>query len=139
MTHPVEDAEIASLLKSSRHIALVGASNKEERPSYGVMSYLLNHGYHVTPVNPGLAGQMLLGQPVYGRLQDIPEPVDLVDVFRDSSAAPALVDDAIAIGAKAIWLQLGITSVEAEQKARGAGLGFVQNRCTKIEHRKLFS
>lgn len=132
-----EETEIASLLKSSRHIALVGASNKEERPSHSVMAYLLAQGYRVTPVNPGLAGQNLLGQPVYGRLQDIPEPVDLVDVFRDSSAAPSVVDDAIAIGAKAVWLQLGITSAEAEQKARTAGLGFVQNRCTKIEHKKL--
>jgi predicted CoA-binding protein len=136
MTSP-EETEINQLLNSARSIALVGASNKPERPSFHVMEYLLASGYKVTPVNPGLAGQTLLGQTVYATLADIPHQIDLVDVFRESSAAPAIVDEAIAIKAKAVWLQLGVKSPEAEAKARAAGLGFVQNRCTKIEHIRL--
>lgn len=136
MTNP-EEAEISQLLSSSHHIALVGASNKPERPSYHVMEYLLAKGYNVTPVNPGLAGQTLLGKTVYARLSDIPHQVDLVDIFREASAAPGIVDEAIAAGANAVWLQLGMQSPEAEAKARAAGLGFIQNRCTKIEHIRL--
>lgn len=136
MTNP-EETEIKKILESSRSIALVGASNKPERPSYHVMEYLLASGYEVTPVNPGLAGQELLGQKVYATLADIPHQIDLVDVFRESSAAPAIVDEAVAIKAKAVWLQLGVQSPEAEAQARAAGLGFVQNRCTKIEHSRL--
>lgn len=132
-----ELTEIADILNSTKTIALVGASNKPERPSYHVMEYLLENGYEVTPVNPGLAGQQLLGQTVYATLADIPHAIDLVDIFREASATPALVDEAIAIRAKTVWLQLGITSPEAEAKAKVAHLRFVQNRCTKIEHARL--
>lgn len=132
-----ETAEIADILNTTKTIALVGASNKPERPSYHVMEYLLANGYEVTPVNPGLAGQKLLGQTVYAKLADIPHAIDLVDIFREASAAPALVDEAIAIRAKTVWLQLGITSPEAEAKAKAAHMRFVQNRCTKIEHARL--
>jgi len=132
------DEQIAELLQKTHVIALVGASNKPERPSYGVMQYLLNAGYTVIPVNPGLAGQKLLGQTVVAKLADIPVgTIDLVDVFREASAAPAIVEEAIAAGAKAVWLQLGITNATAMAQAEAAGLQYVEDRCTKIEHATL--
>jgi len=128
---------IAQILSTAKVIALVGASPNPARPSHGVMAYLQDAGYRVIPVNPGLAGQLLLGERVYARLADIPVPVDLVDIFRRSEDAGAAIDDSIAIGAKAVWLQLGIYDDAAIARARAAGLAAVVNRCTKIEHMRL--
>jgi len=132
------DEQIAELLQKTKVIALVGASNKPERPSHGVMHYLLQAGYEVIPVNPGLAGQDLLGQKVVAKLTDIePGKVDLVDVFREPSAAPEIVEQAIAIGANAVWLQLGITNATAMTQAEAAGLKYVEDRCTRVDHARL--
>lgn len=134
----MENSElIRTLLTKTRSIALVGASPKPQRPSHTVMAYLLAAGYSVYPVNPTCAGSEILGQRVYAQLADIPDPIDLVDVFREASAAPALVDEALAIGAKAFWLQLGLSSPQAREKAKSAGLPYIENLCIKIEHRQL--
>ncbi|CAI0864266.1 acetyl coenzyme A synthetase (ADP forming), alpha domain [Serratia entomophila] len=129
----MQDHEIAELLQQVKTIALVGASDNPARPSYGVMAYLLAQGYQVTPVSPKLAGQTLLGQPAYARLEDIPHPVDMVDVFRNSEAAYAVAQEAIAIGAKALWLQIGVINEQAEALAAEVGLKVVMDRCPKIE------
>ncbi|CAI0847207.1 CoA-binding protein [Serratia ficaria] len=129
----MQDHEIAELLQQVKTIALVGASDNPARPSYGVMAYLLAQGYQVTPVSPKLAGQSLLGQPAYARLADIPHPVDMVDVFRNSEAAYAVAQEAIAIGARALWLQIGVINEQAAALAAQAGLKVVMDRCPKIE------
>ena len=131
------DEGLANLLKTVRHIALVGASHKPERPSYQVLEFLLKRGYRVTPVNPGLAGQFLQGQTVVGSLSDIDTPVDLVDVFRDGSVLPGLVDEAIAIGAPSLWTQLDVRHPEAEQKAMDQGLTVVVDKCPAKEWPRL--
>ena len=131
------DEGLAKLLKAVRHVALVGASHKPERPSYQVLEFLLKKGYRVTPVNPGLAGQTLLGQTVVGSLSDIDDPVDLVDVFRAGSALPGLVDEAIAIGAPSLWTQLNVRHLVAEKKALDQGLSIVIDKCPAREWPRL--
>lgn len=130
-----DDSYIADILHSVKTIALVGASPNAARPSNGVMGYLLAKGYHVIPVNPGLVGKEILGQPVYGKLADIPEPVDMVDVFRAPEFLGTVVEDALALPAKprVIWSQLDIRDDAAAEKAEAAGLKVVMNRCPAIE------
>ncbi|AGB81967.1 putative CoA-binding protein [Serratia sp. FGI94] len=129
----MDDREIAEVLRQVKTIALVGASDKPARASYGVMAYLLSQGYQVTPVSPKLAGQTLLGQQVYASLDDIPHSIDMVDVFRHSEAAYGVAQEAIAIGAKVLWLQIGVINSQAEELAQAAGLKVVMDRCPKIE------
>lgn len=131
------DALIVRMLSSVNVIAMVGASTNSNRPSYQVMSYLQGKGYRVIPVNPGKAGQILLGETIRGSLSDIHEPVDMVDIFRRSEAVGPIVDEAIAIGAKVIWMQLGVRHDEAAAKAHKAGLTVIMDRCPKIEFGRL--
>src|SRR5262245_149258 len=116
------DAYIAGILSNSRSIAMVGASPNSSRPSYFAMKYLIIKGFHVIPVNPGQAGKAILGEKVYAAVKNIPEPVDIVDIFRNSEAALAITQDAIAIGAKVVWMQLGVRNDEAAKLAEAAGL-----------------
>ena len=130
---------IRDILKSVKTIALVGASNNVVRPSYFVMQYLLGKGYEVIPVNPGLAGQELLGQMVYGSLRDIPKPIDMVDIFRNSEAAGPVTDEALLLDPRprVIWMQLSVRNDEAAAKAEAAGVQVVMDRCPKMEYGKL--
>src|SRR5947209_11365423 len=134
---PYSDAKLRSILERVRTVAMVGASSNWNRPSYFVMKYLQGKGYRVIPVNPGLAGQDLLGERVYGSLRDIPEKVDMVDVFRNAREAPGIVEEAIAIGAPVVWMQLGIRHDEAAAAAERAGIEVIMNRCPKIEFGRL--
>ncbi|MDX6841920.1 CoA-binding protein [Hafnia paralvei] len=127
------EQEIKTILQQVKSIALVGASDKPHRASYGVMAYLLSQGYQVIPVSPKLAGKKLLEQKVYATLADIPQPIDMVDVFRNSEAAFGVAEEAIAIKAKVLWLQLGVINEEAEKLATEAGLKVVMDRCPKID------
>ncbi len=131
------DDELAQILTSSKTIALVGASPKEARPSYRVMAYLQQAGYRVLPVNPGQEGQQILGETVFANLAQIKEPVDMVDIFRRPEAVPEIVEQAMVLNAKTIWMQLGISHADAAQKALDARLNVVMDRCTKIEHARL--
>jgi predicted CoA-binding protein len=131
------DAYLGDILLHHRTIAIVGASAKAERPSAFAMKYLLAKGFHVIPVNPGQAGQMMLGQTVYASLAEIPEPIEIVDIFRNSEAALQVTREAIAIGAKVVWMQLGVRNDEAAREAEAAGLKVVMNRCPKIEYGRL--
>ena len=132
------DSFIKNILRTTRTIAMVGASGNDMRPSYFAMMYLLAKGYAVHPINPGMAGKKVLGRTVYSSLKDVPAPVDMVDIFRAADAAPAIVREAIAekdrLGIKTVWMQLGIVSEEAAELARSAGFAVVMDRCPKIEH-----
>jgi predicted CoA-binding protein len=133
------DAFIRSILDSVKTIAIVGASAKDVRPSFFVARYLLDKGYRVIPVNPGLGGKTILGQTVHGHLSEIPEPVDMVDVFRSFDAAPGIVSEALQMNPrpKVIWMQLGVRNDQAAAAAEAAGLTVVMNRCPKIEYGRL--
>ncbi len=125
----------AEILSGTRTIALVGASPKPDRPAHGVMRYLLNAGYHVIPVRPRDCDEVL-GIPCVSSLAEIDEPIDLVDVFRRADACPGVAREAVDVGAKAVWLQLGLVSAEARSIAEDAGLDYVENECTAIVHRR---
>jgi uncharacterized protein len=135
------DDYIESVLNEARVFAFVGASANVSRPSYFAMKYLLGKGYTVHPVNPGQAGRLILGQMTYARLADLPAPVDVVDVFRNSEAALEIAREAIslkdALGLKFVWMQLGVRNDEAAREAEAAGLKVVMNRCPKIEYGRL--
>ncbi|KQO51017.1 MULTISPECIES: CoA-binding protein [Sphingomonas] len=127
------DDDIRDLLANARTIALVGASDRPDRPSYGVMKRLQDHGYRVIPVNPQITGEHVHGEFVFRELGQLGDPIDIVDIFRRSEAAGDVVDEAIAIGAKAVWLQLGVVNEAAAARAEAAGLKVVMNRCPAIE------
>ncbi|HBF30029.1 CoA-binding protein [Rhizobium sp.] len=140
MQHDKYDSEnLKAILKSIKVIALTGASPNPARPSYGVMAFLLERGYKVIPVNPGQAGKQILGQTVYATLADIPEPFDMVDVFRASEYLENVVDEAIALvpHPKVIWAQLGVYDAAAAAKAEAVGMQVVMNRCPAIEYPRL--
>ena len=140
MNHDTYDnAYIAGILNSVKTVAMVGASANDVRPSFFVLKYLLNKGFSVFPVNPGHAGKEILGRMTYAKLSDIPEPVDMVDIFRASAAVPPIVDQALALDPlpKVIWMQLTVRNDEAAAKAEAAGVKVVMNRCPKIEYGRL--
>ena len=130
LTH---DQDIRELLTDARTIALVGASDRPDRPSNYVMKFLQDHGYRVIPVNPQITGEHIHGEYVWRELAQIGEPIDIVDIFRRPMAAGEAVDEAIAIGAKAVWMQIGVINREAAEGAEAAGLKVVMDRCPKIE------
>ena len=131
------DEDIRALLEQVRTIALVGASDRPDRPSYEVMETLQHHGYRVIPVNPQITGEHVHGEFVFRDLAQLGDPIDMVDIFRRSEAAGAIVDEAIAIGAKAIWMQLGVSDAAAAARAEAAGLTVVMDRCPAIELKRL--
>jgi predicted CoA-binding protein len=127
------DAEIAALLRETRTIAMVGASDRPTRPSYGVMKFLVDRGYRVLPVNPQITGEHVHGEYVWRELAQIGEPIDMVDIFRRPEAAGDAVDQAIAVGAKSVWMQIGVINEAAAARAEAAGLKVVMDRCPAIE------
>ena len=135
------DALIARILRSVKTIAMVGASPNEARPSFFAMKYLLDKGFKMIPVNPGQAGKEILGQKVYATVSDLPAPVDMVDIFRNSEAAGPITDEVVAnkdrLGVKVLWMQLGVINEEAAKRAEAAGLTVIMNRCPKIEYGRL--
>ncbi len=142
MPHPepsadeLDDEAVAFLLRRTRRIALVGASARPERPSFGVMRFLLSRGYDVVPVNPGLAGQRLHGQLVVATLSEA-APLDMVDIFRSLDQVPAVVDEATRLGPRSVWMQLGLAEPASAGRARAAGLVVAMNRCPAIEWPRL--
>ena len=131
------DEHFRAIFARVRSVAVVGASADPTKASYFVVKYLLSKGFRVIPVNPKLAGQTLLDQPVYASLSDLPEPPDMVDIFRNSHAAGGITDEAIAVGAKLVWMQLGVRNDGAARRAEAAGLTVIMNRCPKIEYARL--
>ncbi|HXX07584.1 MAG TPA: CoA-binding protein [Pseudolabrys sp.] len=136
-----DDAYIRGILDSVKSIAMVGISPKDNRPSFFAFKYLLQRGYKMIPVNPGQAGEKILGQKVYARLSDITEPVDMVDIFRSSEHVMPIVEEALALKPRprVIWMQLTVRNDEAAKRAEDAGLKVVMNRCPKIEYGRLSS
>jgi len=132
------DGDLRRILGSAKVVAMVGASPKWNRPSHFVMKYLQAKGFRVIPVNPQNAGETILGETVHASLADVPVPVDVVDVFRNSEAAGPITDEAIAVKAKVVWLQLTVRNDAAAARAAAAGLQVVMNRCMKIEYGRLF-
>ncbi|WP_136618727.1 MULTISPECIES: CoA-binding protein [Mesorhizobium] len=134
-----DNTYIAGILNSVKTVAMVGASANDVRPSYFVLKYLLAKGFSVFPINPGQAGKEILGRTTYSRLADIPEPIDMVDIFRAAAAVPGIVDEALRLDPlpKVIWMQLGVRHDEAAARAEAAGIKVVMNRCPKIEYGKL--
>jgi predicted CoA-binding protein len=130
-----DSASIANLLRSARTIAVVGLSDKRWRPSYGVSEYMQRAGYRIIPVNPGLSE--VLGEKSYPHVGAVPEAIDIVNIFRRSEMVPEIVDAAIAVGAKAVWMQEGVVHEQAASRARKAGLTVIMDRCLLKEHRKL--
>ena len=140
MTHDAyPDSLIRDILKSVKRIALVGASANEARPSWIVTKYLIDRGYDVIPVNPGLAGQTILGKTVHAALKDIPGPIDMVEIFRNSEAAGPITDETLALDPlpKVIWMQLSVRNDEAAARAEAKGVTVIMNRCPKIEYGRL--
>jgi uncharacterized protein len=127
------DTYLRGILEGVQTIAVVGASPRRERPSHGVMAYLQRRGYRTIPVNPNAAGETINGERCYASLAEVPEPIDMVDVFRRPEAAGGVVDDAIQAGAKVVWMQLGVRDDAAAARAETAGLKVVMNRCPAIE------
>jgi len=127
------DEDIRELLANARTIAMVGASDRPDRPSNGVMKFLQDQGYRVIPVNPQITGEHIHGEYVWRELAQIGEPIDIVDIFRRPEAVGEAVDQAIAVGAKAVWMQIGVINAEAARRAEAAGLKVVMDRCPKIE------
>ncbi len=136
-----DDSYIRGILNTVKTIAMVGASEKENRPSYFAFKYLLERGYKMIPVNPGHAGEDMLGQRIYARLADIPEPIDMIDIFRGAQYALAIVQEALALKTRpqVIWMQLGVRNDEAAALAEADGMKVVMNRCPKIEYGRLSS
>lgn len=134
-----DNTYIGGILNSVKTIAMVGASANDVRPSYFVLKYLLAKGFSVFPINPGQAGKEILGRMTYARLADVPEPIDMVDIFRAATAVPGIVDEALRLDPlpKVIWMQLGVRHDEAAARAEAAGIKVVMNRCPKIEHSRL--
>ncbi|SOE17315.1 hypothetical protein SAMN05877838_2213 [Hoeflea halophila] len=134
-----DNAYISGILHSVKSVAVVGASANDVRPSFFVMKYLLDKGYRVIPVNPGQAGREILGQMTYASLSDVPEAIDMVDIFRASDAVPGIVEDVLALDPlpKVIWTQLTVRHDEAASRAEAAGIKVVMNRCPKIEYGRL--
>lgn len=134
-----DNAYISGILNEVKTVAIVGASANDVRPSFFVTKYLIDKGYTVFPVNPGQAGKEILGCPVYAKLADIPEPIDMVDVFRPSAAVPGIVEEVLALDPlpKVVWTQLTIRHDEAAARAEAAGIKVVMNRCPKIEYARL--
>jgi predicted CoA-binding protein len=135
------DSYIRGILNTVKSIAMAGASKKENRPSYFAFKYLLERGYNMIPINPGHAGEELLGRRIYARLADVPEPIDMVDIFRAPQYVPAIVQEVLALVPRpqVIWMQLGIRNDEAAELAEANGLKVVMNRCAKIEYGRLSS
>ncbi len=131
------DQDLTELLQSAKTIALVGASDRPDRASYGVMKFLQDQGYRVFPVNPRITGEHVHGEFVWRELSQIGEPIDIVDIFMKSQTVGPIVDDAIAVGAKAVWMQLGVIDEAAAAKAEAAGLKVVMDHCPKIEIARL--
>lgn len=132
-----DDAYLRRILRETKTIAMVGLSANWNRPSYFAAKYLLDRGYKVMPVNPAAKGQEILGQTVYGSLDELPVKADMVDIFRNAEAAGPITDAAIKHGAKVVWMQLGVVNEEAAKRAEAAGLKVVMDRCPKIEHSRL--
>ena len=141
MSDDINDSDIRRLLRDNRNVAMVGTSPHAQRDSYSVMGYLQRHGYRVFPVNPTATGQTIHGETVYASLAEVPEKIDIVDVFRRSDAVAGIVDEIVALPGKppvqVLWLQLGVVDRAAAARARAAGIEVVMNRCMRIEHRRL--